>query len=216
MLQMNLKLNQLGSDHLSTNRKFELDSTPADNNENNIRGLQFDNRLIGILTVLRNIHQIKNHSDDFALNYLVDLFENEVSEKGKTSLIKEIKRIGYDKLKATFEEINMECESYLCETENLFGILKRYQFNKQTPDSDREKLKQIIQFLHVTLIHINILHKSETGPLPGKIIAMKNLAFETLEPFVNKVGEILDDLFHRIIFNEKIHSNGNNYINDNY
>lgn len=213
---MNLKLNQFEPDHLSTNRKFELVSAPSDNNENNIRGLQFDNRLIGLLTVLRKIHQIKNHSDDFALNYLFELFENEVSEKAKNSLIKEIKRIGYDKIKTTFEEINMECESYLCETENLFGILKRYQFNKQTPDSDREKLKQIIQFLHVTLIHINILHKRETGPLPGKILAMKNLTFETLEPFVNKVGEILDDLFHRIIFNENRHSNGNNYVNDNY
>ena len=190
----------------------------SDNIKFDTSTLKFDNRLLRILALLRDIHQLKNRSDDFSLIYLVELFENEISEDKKSVLIREIKNIGYERLKATFEKINMECESYLCESENLFGILKRRQFRKEIPDTDGDRLKQIIQFLHITLIHINILRNSENKSLPEKIIAIKNKAFETLEPFVNKVEEILDDIFNRAIIYRKnfvnyetINSNRTNY-----
>ena len=217
---MNIKsfLLKPSSQFTNTKEKSKSVISHADNIKIDTGALKFDNRFLRLLTLLREIHLLKNRPDDFSLIYLVELFENEISEKKKSVLIREIKKIGYEKLKHTFEKINMECESYLCESENLFGILKRRQFNKEIPDTDNERLKQIIQFLHITLIHINILHNSKNKSIPEKIIAIKNKAFKTLEPFVNKVEELLDEIFNLAIINRKnfvnyetINSNRTNY-----
>ena len=162
------------------------------------RKLKFDIRLLQLLTLLRAIHRLNNKPEDFSLNYIVEIFKNDISEKNKYELISEIKNIGYERLKDTFQKINLECESYLC-----FGILKRHQFSKETPNTDPEKLHQTIQFLHITLIHINILNNSRNNSLPKKIIAIKNKAFKTLEPFVNKIEEILVDIYSGEIINRK-------------
>ena len=197
------------------------EDSQSGNSKLNASTLKFDVRLLQILTLLKDIHRLKNRSDDFSIIYLVELFENEISEKKKSLLIREIKKIGYEKLKATFEKINIECECYLCESENLFGILKRRQFRKEIPDNDIEKLKQIIQFLHITLIHINILYHSRVRAIPEKIATIKNKAFVTLEPFVNRVEEVLDEIFNSAIIDKKyfvnyetIHTNRNNNYND--
>jgi hypothetical protein len=188
---------------------FRADENPdfvipqATNMEINNNVLEFDNRFLRIVSLLREIHQFKNQSNDFSLSYLVELFQNEASEKNKSILIKEIKKVGYEKLKDTFEKINMECECYLCETENLFGILKRHQFKKEIPDSDSERLKQIIQFLHISLIHINILHNRKNRSIPDTLKNIKIKAFETIEPFVNKVEEILSDMIQTTVVNSK-------------
>jgi len=221
---MNVKSYLLGPDSQFSSKDENHDpkTFQSDKIKFDISALKFDNRLLRILSLLRDIHQLKNHPKDFSLIYLIELFDNEVSEKKKSLLIREINSIGYGKLKATFEKITKECESYLCESENLFGILKRHQFRKEIPDTDKKRLKQIIQFLHITLIHFNILHNSKNKSMPEKIIAIKNKAFETLEPFINKVEEILEDMFTQVIINKKdflnyetIHSNRYNNSNDN-
>ena len=157
--------------------------------------LNFDKRLLRILMLLRNIHHLKHPREDFSIAFLIELFDPEMPDKKKSKLIREIRRIGFNKLKSTFEKINLECESYLCESEDLFGIFKRNQFKRGMPQTDDDMLKQIIQFLHITLIHINILYKRKNIQLPEKLIAIKNEAFETIEPFIKRVEEVLNDRY---------------------
>lgn len=160
--------------------------------------LKFDNRLLRLVVLLKEIHQRHHPDDEFSMNYLVKLFENHFDTRSKSDLITEINLIGYEKLKNTFEKLNQECESYLCESEDIFGILKRHQFNKSNPETDYEKLRQVIQFMHITLIHINLLHNKRRTTIPGKIIILKNMAFDIIESIVNKIEGILIDIAYPI------------------
>lgn len=156
---------------------------------------EFDSQFLRIFRQLKEIHKLKNQSTEFSLDCFVETFEKEISEKNKSVLIKEIEKIGFNKLRDTFEKINLECENYLCDPENIFGILKRHQFNKKLPNTDSDKLKLIIEFMHITLIHLNILHNTNHKKIPEKLISIKTDAFNTLEPFVSKI----DDIFVGII-----------------
>ena len=217
---MNLKSYQFtpGTKFSSHSEKPDPVTTPSGEVKFSAGALKFDIQILRLIALIREIHQLRNRSEDFSFIYLVEIFRNEISEKDRSILIRIIKRIGYEKLKKTFERINMECESYLCESENLFGILKRHQFSKEIPKTEGERLNQIMQFLHITMIHINILHNSKNKSLPEEIIACKNKAFQTIEPFVNKVEEILAGIFNEDIVNreyfisyETINSNTANY-----
>jgi len=156
--------------------------------------VSFSYPILKIFNQLKEIYQLKNSPADFSLDYFLELFDNQVSEENKSVLVQEIKNIGYEKLKNSFEKINLECENYFCETENLFVILKRHQFNKKEPESDHQKLKQIIQFMHITLIHLNILHNNKDHVLTECLVSIKNKAFKKIEPFVNKVDDIFVDI----------------------
>jgi len=83
--------------------------------------------------------------------------------------------------------LNQEYENYFYEEENLFGIIKCNQFRKRIPIDEGKELKQIIQFLLVTLIHVNILQRNRNTSLPWKIIKIKNEAFGAIKPFIEQV-----------------------------
>lgn len=153
----------------------------------------FDSSLIQIIAYLKEIHKLKNQNGEFTLNYLVELFERDIPEYSKSRLIKKIHAIGFDKLRDTFERINMECEDYFCESEDLFGIFKRHQFNKKLMGTESDKLRQVIQYIHVTLIHVNILHKKGISS-PANLICSKKVALNTIESFVNEVETVLQNI----------------------
>jgi len=57
-----------------------------------------------------------------------------------------------------------------------------------------EELNQIIQFLHIMLIHFNILIRNRNTSLPWEIIKIKNEAFETTKPFIEQVEHLCKDI----------------------
>lgn len=159
--------------------------------------IKFDTQFLRIFSLLKEIHLMKNQSKKFSLDCFVEAFDNEVSEKDKLILINGIKTIGFNKIRDTFERINSECENYLCNPENLFGILKRHQFSKEVPADDSDMLKQIIQFMHLTLIQLNILQNNKHKRIPERLVAIKTSAYYTIEPLINKVDEIFVKILHR-------------------
>lgn len=156
---------------------------------------KFYAQLVNIIIYLREIHQIKRPNEAFTLIYLVELFDREIPAGKESNLIKTINKIGFINLRDTFEQINMECEDFFCESENLFGIFKRHQFKKRIRETDSDKLRQVIQYLHITLIHVNILHKN-CKSLPENLMNVKKSAHNKIEPFVSEVETLLVDLLH--------------------
>lgn len=156
----------------------------------------FDSSLIQIIAYLKEIHKLKNQNGEFTLNYLVELFDRDIPEYSKSGLINKIHAIGFDKLRETFERINMECEDYFCESEDLFGIFKRHQFNKKLMRTESDKLRQVIQYIHVTLIHVNILHKKGISS-PTNLICTKKVALKSIEPFVKEVEVLLQNILNQ-------------------
>ena len=153
----------------------------------------FDSHLIQVIAYLQEIHKLKNQREEFTLNFLVELFERDIPESSKSLLIKKINTIGFDILRDTFERINMECEDYFCESEDLFGIFKRHQFNKKLMSTDSDKLRQVIQYVHITLIHVNILHKKGIYS-PANLICSKKFALNTVDSFVREVEAVLQNI----------------------
>lgn len=156
----------------------------------------FDARLIRIISFLKEIHKSGNQNGDFELDYLVELFDRDVPEDSKRRLIKKINTIGFDILRDTFKRINMECEDYYCESEDLFGIFKRHQFNKKLMRTESDKLRQVIQYVHLTLIHVNILHKKGIYA-PAKMICSKKVALHLAESFVKEVESVLRNILNQ-------------------
>ena len=160
----NIVANLINSDRHYFEKEERTDSlysrSRSNKKETTKNVVSFDSRMRNIIMYLKEIHQLQNQNEAFTLNYLFELFDRDIMGNDRDLLIKKINAIGFDKLKNTFERINMECEDYFCESEDLFGIFKRHQFNKKLPGSNSEKLQQVIQYIHVSLIHINILHKS--------------------------------------------------------
>jgi len=154
---------------------------------------EFDAQFVHIILYLREIHQLKRPNEEFTLKYLVELFDRDIPVQNESLLLKQINKIGFENLRDTFEKINVECEDYFCETENLFGIFKRHQFKKRILETESDKLRQVIQYLHITLIHVNILHKKCIS-LPADLISVKKSAYNTIEPFVSEVKTLLLDM----------------------
>ena len=150
----------------------------------------FDSQMSNIIKYLKDIHQLKNRNEAFTLNYLGELFDTEITELNKSRLLTKINSIGFEILKNTFERINMECEDYFCESEDLFGIFKRHQFNKKLPVKDSDKLRQVIQYIHITLIHINILHRRGISS-PVNLICSKKDELKALGPLIKEIEIIL-------------------------
>ena len=157
----------------------------------------FDGSLIQIIANLKEIYDLKNSKEVFSLSYLVELFRTDIPEYSKRSLIDKINETGIDKLRNTFERINMECEDYFCESEDLFGIFKRHQFNKKLIRSETDKLQQVIQYIHITLIHVNILHKKGIYS-PAKLICSKKVDLKTIESVVKEVEKLLQNTLNQI------------------
>lgn len=156
----------------------------------------FDAHLIHIITYLKDIYRSRNQNGEFALSYLAELFDRDITEDSKKPLLRKINAIGFDKLRDTFERINMECEDYYCESEDLFGIFKRHQFNKKLIRKESDKLRQVIQYIHITLIHVNILHKRGISS-PASLICSKKVAFKTIESFIKEVEKLLLDILNQ-------------------
>jgi len=173
--------------------KFEIISPDVGVNKINKPVESFDSRFVQIITYLKEIHRLKNPGGEFTLNYLVELFERDIPELNKSFLIKKINKIGFEELRDTFERINMECEDYFCESEDLFGILKRHQFSKKTLRTDFDRLRQVIQYVHITLIHVNILNKKGISS-PPNLISIKNTALNRIESFVHEVEILLQNI----------------------
>jgi len=196
---MNIVANLItsNSEISETEEKPNLINSSIETCKNNINKDfgQFDAQFVQIIIYLREIHQLKNPNEEFTLNYLFKLFDRDIPVQNESLLIKQINKIGFINLRDTFERINMECEDYFCESENLFGIFKRHQFKKRILETDSDKLRQVIQYLHITLIHVNILHKKCIS-LPANLIGVKRSAYNTIEPFVNEVESSLRDLLH--------------------
>jgi len=154
---------------------------------------QFDYWFLQIIHHLKKVHDVKRPHKTFTLDYIVDFFQNEIDDRVRSRLLRRIHSIGFENLKSTFEKINRECDDYFCETEDLFGILKRHQFSKPIPVHDEDVLCKAIQFLHISLIHINILYKKKLL-LPGTLRISKAEAVDTLQPFLQEVDAVLMDL----------------------
>ena len=196
---MNIVANLItsNSEISETEEKPNLINSSIETCKNNINKDfgQFDAQFVQIIIYLREIHQLKNPNEEFTLNYLFKLFDRDIPVQNESLLIKTINKIGFFNLRDTFERINMECEDYFCESENLFGIFKRHQFKKRLLETDSDKLRQVIQYLHITLIHVNILHRKCVS-LPTNLINVKKSAYHTIEPFVSEVETLLLDLLH--------------------
>lgn len=196
---MNIVANLISSSPESKNLegKPDLLNSSIETCKNNIHKDfgEFDAQFVHIILYLREIHQLKRPNEEFTLKYLVELFDQDINKQNESRLIKTIHKIGFFNLRDTFERINMECEDYFCESENLFGIFKRHQFKKRLLETDSDKLRQVIQYLHITLIHVNILHRKCVS-LPTNLINVKKSAYHTIEPFVSEVETLLLDLLH--------------------
>ena len=155
--------------------------------------VSFDSRMSNIILYLKDIHQLRNQNKAFTLTYLVELFDSHITGYDRSLLIKIINTIGFDILKDTFERINMECEDYFCESEDLFGIFKRHQFNKKIPGSDSDKFRLVIQYIHITLIHINILHRRGISS-PLNLICSEKVDLNALETLIKEVESILRNM----------------------
>ena len=201
---MNIIANLIASssEALETEVKFNSLYSNSEMNETRIKkdSGSLDPRFIRIIALLKEIHQLKKPSGEFTLYYLLELFEKDIPEYNKSQLIRKINKIGFDKLRDTFERINMECEDYFCESEDLFGIFKRHQFNKKILKKDSDKLRQVIQYIHITLINVNILYKKGISS-PTNLICSKKVSFSTIESIVRDVETILLNTLnqHKII-----------------
>jgi len=197
---MNIIANLITSntDIFKAEEKFDSIESNANlnNGEINKEIGSFDFRFVQIINTLKEIYKLKNPSREFTLNFVPELFEQEIPEQDKSLLINEINKIGFEKLRDTFERINMECEDYFCESEDLFGILKRHQFSKKTIRTDSDKLRQVVQYVHITLIHINILNKKCIS-CPPNLINTKKTALSTIEPFVKEVEILLQNILNQ-------------------
>ncbi len=192
---MNIVANLIASNSgiFETEEKFENVNFDIGVNKINKPVESFDSRFVQIITYLKEIHRLKNPGGEFTLNYLVELFDRDIPELNKSFLIKKINKIGFEELRDTFERINMECEDYFCESEDLFGILKRHQFSKKTLRTDSDKLRHVIQYVHITLIHVNILNKKGISS-PPNLISTKKTALNRIESFVKEVEILLQNL----------------------
>jgi hypothetical protein len=201
---MNIVANLINSDHKIFEKEERTDlsdpkvqrvkkRTPKDIES-------FDSRMSNIIMYLKGIHQLKNQNEAFNLSYLVELFDTEITEYDKSRLLTKINAIGFEILKNTFERINMECKDYFCESEDLFGIFKRHQFNKKLPVTDSDKLRQVIQYIHITLIHINILHRRGISS-PVNLICSKKDEIKVIESFIKAVEAILLSMLNQYRIN---------------
>ncbi len=197
---MNIVANLIASNDRFYEPEERNDSKNSETKKNNIRIKKdlesFDYSLIQIIRYLKEIHKLSDKKGGFTLNYLVELFDKDIPEYNKSLLLRKINTIGFDKMRETFERINMECEDYFCESEDLFGIFKRHQFNKKLISTESEKLRQVIQYIHITLIHVNILHKKGISA-PASLICSKKVAFKTVEPFVQEVEILLMNILNQ-------------------
>jgi len=194
---MNIVANLIASNSgiFEREEKFDTINSDVDVNKINEPVESFDSRFVQIITYLKGIHKLKNPAGEFTLNYLVELFDQDIPEYNKSFLISKINNIGFEILRDTFERINMECEEYFCESEDLFGILKRHQFSKKTMRTDSDKLKQVIQYVHITLIHVNILNKKGISS-PPNLIRTKKTALDRIESFVKEVEILLHNILN--------------------
>jgi hypothetical protein len=155
---------------------------------------EFVNQFEKLAQLLRSLYEYQQTKDQNSFPCVVTFFNENFNADHRRKIINSIDVIGFEKIRHAFDILNRECENLLCEEEDLFGIFKRHQFNKNEPVTDNQKIKLIGRYIHLTLIHLNILKKKKITNIPQSLINTRRNALEIINPLLMEIFKIITEL----------------------
>lgn len=183
--------------------KNQTEHNPTSMGEVNLKEPEFDRQFRRLASEIKILYQIKK--PDVALKYqcVVDFFERDFRPDHKMKLSRQIHDVGFNKIKNAFQVLNRECENLLCENEDLLGILKKHLFNQRPPENDNQMIRQTGQFIHVTLIYLNVLKNKKITGYRESFLQAKNEALLVINPVIEVIFNIISELMNENKFHRK-------------
>jgi hypothetical protein len=144
-----------------------------------------------IIPALRKLCLSYGKSEKFTLDCFQGFFHHEISKEDKEQISAMVLKIGFENTRDSFETINRECENITCESEDLFGIFKRHQFKMKTPLNKSKMYEKTIHYIHLTLIHLNIIFNQKNEGRVTEMFVRNKEDFDVLRPLFSLLEKIM-------------------------